>query len=69
VGEGSLLAGAAHSATATARTRVETEVLEHSDIDELIRQRPDIGLHISKNLASGAVEKLKRLDRSLAHST
>jgi GNAT superfamily N-acetyltransferase len=68
LGEGSLLAGSAHSATATARTRVETAVLEHSDIAELIRQRPDIGLHIYKNLASGAVEKLKRLDQSLAHS-
>ena len=66
LGEMSLLAASAHSATATARTRVETAVLEHADVAELIRLRPDIGLHIYKNLAAGTAEKLKRLDLSLA---
>jgi len=68
LGESSLLAAAAHSATATARTRVETAVLEHSDIAELVRLRPDVGLHIYRNLATGTAEKLKRLDLSLAHN-
>ena len=66
VGELSLLTAAAHSATATAGTRVETAVLEHRDLLDLIRLRPDIGLHIYKNLAVGTGEKLKRVDSSLA---
>jgi hypothetical protein len=65
LGEMSLLTGAAHSATATAVTRVETAVLGHDDLAELIRLRPDIGLHIYRNLAVGTGEKLKRLDVSL----
>ena len=66
LGEMSLLTAAAHSATATALTRVETAVLGHQDLAELIRLRPDIGLHIYRNLAVGTGEKLKRLDVSLA---
>ena len=62
LGEISLLTGAPHSATATARTYVETAVLEHADLAELIRLRPDIGLHIYRNLAVDAGEKLKRMD-------
>jgi hypothetical protein len=38
----------------------------HQDLAELIRLRPDIGLHIYSNLAVGMGEKLKRLDVSLA---
>jgi hypothetical protein len=68
LGEMSLLTAAAHSATATARTRVETAVLEHEDLAELIRLRPDIGLHIYRNLALGIGQKLKRLDVSLIGS-
>jgi hypothetical protein len=41
-------------------------VFEHADLAELIRLRPDIGLHIYRNLAIGASEKLKRMDISLA---
>ena len=52
--------------TATAQTNVETAVLGHQDLAELIRLRPDIGLHIYRNLAVGMGEKLKRLDVSLA---
>jgi CRP/FNR family cyclic AMP-dependent transcriptional regulator len=60
LGEMSLLTAAPHSASATARTRVETAVLGHRDLAELIRLRPDIGLHLYKNLAVGMGEKLKR---------
>jgi ribosomal protein S18 acetylase RimI-like enzyme len=66
LGEMSLLTAAAHSATATARTHVETAVLGHQDLAELIRLRPDIGLRTYRNLAVGLGEKLKRLDVSLA---
>lgn len=66
LGEMSLLSAAAHSATAMARAHVETAVLEHKDLVELIRLRPDIGLHIYRNLAVGMGEKLRRLDVSLA---
>ena len=66
LGEMSLLSGAPHSVTATARTHVETAVLDHTDLVELIRLRPDIGLHIYRTLALGAGEKLKRMDVSLA---
>ncbi len=59
-GEISSLTGAAHSATASARTSLETAVLNHRDLDELIRLRPDIGLFIYRNLATGIGEKLKR---------
>lgn len=64
LGEMSLLTGAVHSATAIAGTRVETAVLAHQDLAELIRRRPDIGMHIYRNLAVGLGEKLKRLDAS-----
>jgi CRP-like cAMP-binding protein len=60
-----LLTTAVHSATAMARTQVETAVLEHQELAELIRMRPDIGLHIYRNLAVGMGEKLKRLNDSL----
>jgi CRP-like cAMP-binding protein len=60
LGEMSLLTGAVHSATATAVTRVETAVLGHEALAELIRRRPDIGLHIYRNLAVGIGQKLKR---------
>ena len=64
LGEMSLLTSAAHSATATALTHVETAVLGHQELAELIRHRPDIGLHIYRNLAVGTGEKLKRMDAS-----
>jgi GNAT superfamily N-acetyltransferase len=63
LGEISLLTKAAHSATAIARTYVETAVLDDANLTELIRLRPDIGLHIYRNLAIGASEKLKRMDQ------
>ncbi|MGP0065248.1 MAG: GNAT family N-acetyltransferase [Isosphaeraceae bacterium] len=60
LGEISLLTEAAHSATATALTHAEMAVLSHRDLTELIRLRPDIGLHIYRNLAAGLGKKLKR---------
>jgi GNAT superfamily N-acetyltransferase len=68
LGEMSLLTAAPHSASATARTQVETAVLRHHDLVELIRLRPDIGLHIYHNLAVGMGEKLKRLNVLLAEA-
>jgi hypothetical protein len=66
LGEMSLLTSAAHSATATARTAVETAVLGHADLAELIRLRPDIGQLIYRNLAVGMGEKLKRSGAALS---
>jgi GNAT superfamily N-acetyltransferase len=62
LGEMALLTAAVHSATATARMPVETAVLEHQELAGLIRQRPDIGLQLYRNLAVGVGEKLKRLN-------
>jgi hypothetical protein len=39
---------------------VEMAVLDHRDLGEFIRLRPDSGLHIYGNLAAGLDEKLKR---------
>ena len=64
LGEISLLTATPHSATATARTVVETAVLDRRNLTELIRLRPDIGVLIYKNLAMGLGEKLKRADLS-----
>jgi ribosomal protein S18 acetylase RimI-like enzyme len=66
LGELSLLTSRTRSATATANTPVEAAVLAHDDLVELIRLRPDIGLHIYRNLALGMGEKLNRMDISLA---
>jgi GNAT superfamily N-acetyltransferase len=68
LGEMSLLTAAPHSATATALMHVETAVLGHQELAELIRRRPDIGLHIYRNLAVGTGEKLKRMDASRLNS-
>jgi hypothetical protein len=43
---------------------VETAVLGHAELAELVRLRPDIGLHIYRNLAAGLGEKLKRAGAS-----
>src|SRR5262249_20538200 len=59
LGELSLLTGADHSATATARTAVETAVLSRPELAELVRLRPDIGLLIYRNLAVGVGQKLR----------
>ncbi len=61
----SLLSGSPYSATATAQSRVETAVLDHSSFNELIRLRPDIGVVIYRNFANDIAEKLRRVDREL----
>jgi GNAT superfamily N-acetyltransferase len=66
LGEMGLLTAAPHSATAVARTPLETARLGHRDLVELIRLRPDIGLQLYRNLAVGMGEKLKRSDVTLA---
>jgi GNAT superfamily N-acetyltransferase len=60
LGEISLLTAAAHSATAVAVTAVETAVLGHDELAELVRLRPDLGLVLYRNLAIGLAAKLKR---------
>ena len=63
LGEVALLTGSAHSASALARTEVQAAVLQHIDLTELVRQRPDIGVVLYRNLARGLGEKLRRADR------
>lgn len=68
VGEASLLRSGPHAATSTAISVVEAAVLTQGDLYQLIRQRPDIGVTIYRNIASGLREKLKRLDAKIATS-
>lgn len=61
LGELSLLTASPHSAGARALTRVEAATLRHDELARLVRQRPDIGLLIYRNLAAGLGKKLKRV--------
>jgi hypothetical protein len=63
LGEMSYLAHARHSATATSQTKTETAILLHRELDNLIRLRPDIGVIIYRNLATGLGKKLIRSDK------
>lgn len=65
LGELSLLSSSPHSATATTETKVETALLTHHDLSELIRLRPDIGVIIYRNLGIGLGRKLLRSDHFL----
>lgn len=65
LGELSLLSASAHSATAVAISRVEAAVIPHADLVRLVRQRPDIGMVLYRNLAQGLGDKLKRTDATL----
>ena len=62
LGEMGLLADSPHSATATTRTKVEAARMDAGDLGQLIRRRPDIGLVIYRNLATGLGRKLARTD-------
>lgn len=62
LGEAAFLTSSAHSAAATARTEVRAAVLGKGDLTELVRQRPDIGVVLYRNLARGLAEKLRRAD-------
>jgi CRP-like cAMP-binding protein len=60
LGEISLLTKSNHSATARARTRLEMAVLPHEELIRLIHLRPDIGVIVYRNLATGLGKKLIR---------
>ena len=62
LGEISLLTQSSHSATARAGTRLETAVLPHEELIRLIHLRPDIGVIVYRNLATGLGRKLIRSD-------
>jgi GNAT superfamily N-acetyltransferase len=62
LGEVSLLMGTSHSADAVALRPVRAAVLPCEDLVELVRQRPDIGVVLFRNLARGLGEKLRRTD-------
>jgi CRP-like cAMP-binding protein/GNAT superfamily N-acetyltransferase len=62
LGEASLLASRAHSATARAVSRVEAAVIDRNTLAGLARRRPDIGLTIYRNLARELGQKLSRSD-------
>ncbi len=57
-----LLTGTPHSATAVAVGAVEAAVMTRAGLEELVRLRPDIGVVLYRNLASGLGEKLRRTD-------
>jgi hypothetical protein len=65
VGEVSFLTGEAHSAAACATQPVLSAVLTKRDLEQLIRQRPDIGLVLFQNLALCLGRKLQRTDNEL----
>jgi len=62
LGEVSLLMGTEHSANALVRSPVRAAVLPRDDLQDLVRQRPDIGVVLFRNLARGLGEKLRRAD-------
>jgi GNAT superfamily N-acetyltransferase len=64
LGEMALLCSVPHSATVTAQTRAEVAVMRRDELNRLIRQRPDIGLVLYRNLAVGMGRKLSRADHA-----
>ncbi len=62
LGEISFLTRKVHSATARAERDSKLVVLTNQELDQLVRQRPDIGLLLYRNLAHGLGEKLHRQD-------
>lgn len=60
LGEVAMLNRAGHSATVRATSAVEAAVFSARDLDELVRQRPDIGVTLFRNLAIGLGQKLQR---------
>jgi len=51
-----------HSADALVCCSVRAAVLPRDDLQALVRQRPDIGVVLFRNLARGLGEKLRRAD-------
>ncbi|MDH3716743.1 MAG: GNAT family N-acetyltransferase [Planctomycetota bacterium] len=64
LGEMALLRQVPHSATVTAQTRTEVAVLRRDQLNALMRQRPDIGLVLYRNLAVGIGQKLSGTDHA-----
>lgn len=62
LGEVALLEDCCHSATARAVTAVEAAVLGRSELLNLVRRRPDIGVILYRNLARDLGTKLQRAD-------
>jgi GNAT superfamily N-acetyltransferase len=62
LGEVALLSNAGHSASALAVEPVELGVLTREALTDLIRQRPDVGVVLFRNVARGLGEKLRRVD-------
>ncbi|HMP03856.1 MAG TPA: GNAT family N-acetyltransferase [Gemmatales bacterium] len=60
LGEIAILNGTRHSATVVCQDPVETAVLTARDLHELVRQRPDIGIVLYRNVAIGLGQKLWR---------
>jgi hypothetical protein len=60
LGEISLLTAGTHSVTATAASAVEAATLTHTQLAELVRLRPDIAMHLYRNLATELGKKLRR---------
>ena len=64
LGEVALLTETTHSAAARVTRAVRAAVFTREELIELVRQRPDIGVVLFRNVAIGLVEKLRRTDRS-----
>jgi predicted N-acetyltransferase YhbS len=60
LGEVALLNRSCHSATVQVTSSVEAAALSGNDLFELVRQRPDIGVALYRNLAVGLGQKLQR---------
>ena len=50
------------SASVTADSEMEIGTLSRSDLDALVRRRPDIGAVVYRNMAEGLGDKLRRAD-------
>jgi len=66
LGEVALLTNSARSTTATARAEVHAGVISRDDLNALVRQRPDIGVVLYRNLAERIGSRLHQID--LDHS-
>lgn len=66
LGEVSLLRQTPHTATAVAEGAVEAAVVRHEDLNQLLKQRSDIGVVLFRNLATGLSSKLSRTDAFLS---
>ncbi len=62
LGEVAFLSGEHHSATAIAQTAIEAGSLTRVALESLVRQRPDIGIVLYRNLAHGVGAKLRQVD-------